>query len=170
VIVLETQRLLLRHMRVDDAPFILELRNTPASLRFIGNQGVNTLEDAKHYILTGPLDMIARLGFGFYIVELKDTGEPIGACGLAKRDFLDDVDIGFNFLERSWGQGYAYEAAAAVRDYARDALDLPRLVATTRVDNHASARLLEKLGLCFEREIMHPDGDRQLRIFALDLS
>lgn len=164
--VLETKRLAIRHMDIDDAPFMLALLNDDAWLRYIGDRGVRTIEDARAYILNGPVDMVARLGFGFHIVELKDTRVPIGICGLAKRDYLDDVDIGFAYLPDYRGAGYAREAAEAVLAHARGVLGLRRIVATTRPDNHDSARLLEKLGLRFERTFVHPDGDRQLKLFA----
>jgi RimJ/RimL family protein N-acetyltransferase len=114
--------------------------------------------------------MYARLGFGLYLVELKEAGRPIGICGLIKRDFLDDVDVGFAFLPRYWGQGYAYEAASAVLTYSREVVGLKRIVAITASDNHRSARLLEKLGLRFERMVGYPGEDQDVRLFAVDLN
>lgn len=166
-IVLQTGRLLVRHMTLDDAPFMLELLNGEAWLRFIGDRGVRTLEDARRYILDGPVEMVRRLGFGFYVVVLKENGCPIGICGLAKRDFLDDVDIGYGFAPAYWGQGYAWEAASAVLAYAQRELGLARIVATVRAGNGASIALLNKLGLRFERMIAHPDGTRDLQLFAI---
>ena len=95
--VLETARLRLRHLRADDSQFILELVNDPDWLRFIGDRGVRTVEDARGYIEKGPMQMYSRLGFGLDLVELKD-GTPIGMCGLIKRATLHDVDIGFAFM------------------------------------------------------------------------
>src|SRR3982751_3973205 len=149
--VLETDRLVLRRMSADDADFMLGLLNDPSWLRFIGDRGVRTREDARAYILKGPVDMYERLGFGIYLTELKEEGVPIGICGLVKRDFLEDVDIGFALLPGFWGQGYAYEAASAVMEHAREALGLKRLVAITNPENPRSVRLLEKLGFSFAR-------------------
>lgn len=168
MIVLQTERLRLRHMTEQDAAFMLGLLNDPAWHRFIGDRGVRTIEGARAYILAGPMDMVARLGFGFYIVERREDGQPIGACGLAKRDYLDDVDIGYAFLPEYGGQGYAIEAARGVLAHARE-LDLKRLVATVRPDNSASIRVLEKLGLRFERTIQAPDPAREVQLFAMDL-
>lgn len=166
--VLETERLNLRWLSADDAAFILGLVNEPAWIQFIGDRGIKTMADARDYILNGPVEMIERLGFGLYLVELKEDGSPIGICGLVKRDFLDDVDVGFAFLPRYWGHGYAYESASAVLAYGREAFGLNRIVAITAVDNHRSIRLLEKLGLCFEGIIWYPNNRKDVRLFALD--
>ena len=167
--VLETDRLNLRWLSTDDAEFILELLNEPSFLRFIGDKGVRTLDDARDYILNGPADMYTRLGFGLYLTELKDGSVPIGICGLLKRDGLEDVDIGFAFLPKFWGRGYAYESAAAVMAYGKTVLGLNRIVAITSPDNYASGRLLEKLGLRFERMIYLSNDAPQVRLFASDL-
>ena len=145
--VLETERLVLRHLVARDAEFILELVNEPAFIRNIGDKGVRSRNDAVGYITTGPMASYAQHGFGLYRVELKDSGVPIGMCGLLKRETLQDVDIGFAFLKRYWGKGYAYEAASAVMRYSRDVLYLPRIVAITAPDNDSSGRVLERFRL-----------------------
>lgn len=167
MLVLQTERLRLRHMAPEDAAFILDLLNGPAFHRFIGDRGVRTVEAARDYILTASGAAPARPGLGFHVVERKDDGCAVGICGLAKRDFLDDVDIGYAFLPQHGGQGYAFEAAQGVLAHAR-ALDLHRLVATVHPENSASIRLLEKLGLRFERMIRVPDTERELQLFAMD--
>jgi len=143
--------------------------NQPSFLRFIGDKGVRTLENARGYILNGPVDMYNRLGFGLYLTELKEGGVPVGICGLIKRDALEDVDIGFAFLPKFWAEGYAYESTSAVMAYGKDVLGLKRIVAITSPDNHASARLLEKLGLRFERMIRLAEDANEVRLFAVDL-
>lgn len=165
--VLETERLVLRRLTVEDAAFMLGLLNEPSWLRFIGDRGVRTLEDARRYLLDGPIAMYERLGFGLYATTLKgEASAPIGICGLVKRDGLEDVDIGFALLPKFWGKGYAHEAAAAVMDYAKSVVGLERVVAITSVDNESSARLLEKIGLRFERMVrLTPDGE-EIRLFA----
>ena len=165
--VIETDRLTLRWLDTDDAQFILELLNDPAFLRFIGDKGVRTLNDAKNYILNGPADMYARLGFGLYLTELKEGEVPIGICGLIKRDTLEDVDIGFAFLPDFRAKGYAHEAAAAVMAYGKEVLNLKRIVAITSPDNQASGKLLEKLGLRFEQMIRLSEGAEEVRLFGL---
>ena len=164
--VLEAERLILRQLSVDDDAFILELVNDPLWLRFIGDRGVRTLDDARDYILKGPVAMYERVGFGLYLVERKSDGVALGICGLIKRDTLDDVDLGFAFLPEYRAQGYAYESAAAVLTYGRSALGLKRIVAITSPDNERSARLLEKLGFNFEKLIRLPNDNEPVKLFA----
>ena len=151
---LETDRLLIQTFSEDDAGFILELLNTPAWLTFIGDRGVRTLEDARQYILNGPIRNYEQFGFGPYRVVLKSSGEPIGMCGLFKRDNLEDMDIGFAYLPEHIGKGYGLEAAKSVMDYARDGLGATRIVGIVNPANVNSIRLLEKLGLRFERSVL----------------
>jgi RimJ/RimL family protein N-acetyltransferase len=167
--VLETNRLILRRLSVDDDAFILELVNDPLWLRFIGDRGVRTLTDARDYILKGPMAMYERVGFGLYLVERKSDGVPLGICGLIKRDALDDVDIGFAFLPEYRAQGYAYESAAAVLAYGRSVLGLKRIVAITSPDNDRSVQLLEKLGFTFEKMIQLPNDREAVKLFASDV-
>ncbi|PFD31246.1 alanine acetyltransferase [Bacillus cereus] len=162
MIVRETERLILRWFDVKDAPFILELVYDPAWIQFIGDKGVRNLEDAKNYILNGPVDMYNKIGFGLYLVERKEDLTPIGMCGLIKRDSLEDVDIGFAFLEKFRSKGYGYESAAAVMEYGRNELGLKRIVAITSIDNADSGKLLEKVGLRFEKIISGSGEDLKL--------
>lgn len=164
--ILETERLVLRRMKVEDAEFIFELVNEAAFIRNIGDKGVRTLEDARNYILNGPVASYAKFGFGLYLVALRETDEAIGICGLLKRDSLEDVDIGFALLEKFRRKGFAYESAAAVMEYGRIALELERIVAITSPDNEASMRVLQKLGLRFEKMIRMPGSDEDTRLFV----
>jgi RimJ/RimL family protein N-acetyltransferase len=168
VTLFETDRLALRHVCTDDAAFMRELVNEPSWLRFIGDRRVRTLEDAESYIARSFQATYERLGFGLYLVELKEDGAAAGICGLVKRDYLDDVDIGFAFLPRYWGKGYAYEAAEATLRHAREALGLARVAAITVPENDSSVRLLERLGMRLERTITPPGEDEKLRLYAID--
>jgi RimJ/RimL family protein N-acetyltransferase len=168
LIVLETDRLVLRRLTLNDAPFIMELVNEPSFLRYIGDRGVRSLQDARRYLLTGPIASYERFGFGLYLIFLKATGDAVGMCGLLKRDTLPDVDVGFALLPGYWRQGYAAEAAAAVLDYGRTRLGLKRIVAITSPDNVASIALLEKLGLKFEALIRLGDDPREVRLLAVN--
>lgn len=149
-----------------DAPFVFDLVNQPSWIQYIGDKGIKTLQDAIRYIENGPVAMYQRVGFGLYAVELKVSGEPIGMCGLIKRDTLPDVDIGFAFLPAFWRNGYAFEAATAVMSYGRTTLALDRIVAILSEGNHRSSHLLEKLGFRFERKVTQPPRDATLLLYA----
>lgn len=164
--ILETNRLTLRELSTDDAGFILELLNDPSFLHNIGDRGVRTREDAIQYLLKGPIDSYSRLGFGLWLVELKDSQVPIGMCGLIKRDTLEDVDIGYAFLPPFWSKGYASESASAVMEYGFKTLGLKRLVAITNPDNAGSIRVLEKIGLRFERRIKLIQDGAEVMLFS----
>ncbi|MBG0964681.1 GNAT family N-acetyltransferase [Bacillus sp. SRB1LM] len=167
MIVLETERLVLRWFDIKDAPFILELVNDPAWIQFIGDKRIKNLDDAKKYILNGPVDMYNKMGFGLYLVERKEDLTPLGMCGLIKRDSLEDVDIGFAFLEKFRSKGYGFESASAVIDYGVQKLGLKRIVAITTIDNIHSGKLLEKIGLQFE-EIISDSGE-DLKLFGYNI-
>jgi ribosomal-protein-alanine N-acetyltransferase len=170
MIVIETPRLTLRRMNTGDAAFMLTLLNEPSFIRNIGDRRVRTIADAQSYIATGPQASYQRFGFGLYVVELKPSGPCIGICGLVKRDTLPEVDIGFAFLPQFWSRGYAFESACAVRDHARDAVGLRRLVAVVDPFNNGSMRVLEKLGFTFERMVRLGDEQKDLKLFGCDLS
>ena len=164
--VLETERLVLRWLEAGDAPFIRELVNEPAWKRHIGDRGVHTLRDAEDFIRRGPGEMYDRLGFSLNLVELKTSAQPIGICGLIKRDSLEDVDLGFALLERFQRHGYAFEAASASLTHGRTELGLTRIVAITSEDNLPSMALLEKLGFAFERLVRLSSEGEELRLYV----
>ncbi len=167
-LVTETQRLQLHRLDTGDAAFILQLVNEPSWLEFIGDKGVRTLDDARAYIANGPVAMYASHGHGLYRVDLKSSGEAIGLCGLIKRDTLADVDIGYAFLPAHWGCGYAEEATRATLAHARDTLGMKRVVAIVTPTNARSIRLLEKIGLRYDRDFEARPGDIT-SLFAADL-
>jgi RimJ/RimL family protein N-acetyltransferase len=163
--VLETDRLILRRLTLSDAEFIYRLVNDPSWLRFIGDKNVHDLEGARRYLREGPLDMYERLGFGMYRVEERDSGQPIGMCGLIKRETLPDVDVGYAFLPEFRGKGYAYEAASAVLDHGHRVFGLKRILAIVSPDNATSIRVLEKAGMKLEGELELRPGD-PVKLFA----
>jgi RimJ/RimL family protein N-acetyltransferase len=164
--VLETDRLLLRRLALEDAGFMLGLLNEASYMRFIGDKGVRTTNDARHYILTGPIASYEQFGFGLYLTALKDSGASIGICGLLKRDNLPNVDIGFAFLPQFWSQGYALEAASGVMAYGRETLGLKRIIAIVSPDNTRSIKLLGKLGFKFERITRWPADGSEIKLYA----
>jgi RimJ/RimL family protein N-acetyltransferase len=168
VIVCESTRLTLRHLDAqNDAAFILRLLNESSFIQNIGDRHVRTLDDARRYIDTGPRAMYAQYGYGLFRTELKETGEPIGMCGLLKRDWLPDPDVGFAFFPQFWSKGYAFESALAVTTWGREHKGLTRIVAITAADNTGSQRVLTKLGLKFARTVRSPEG-QESHLFTPD--
>ena len=166
----ETPRLRLRELTEQDAAFILELVNEPAWLRFIGDRNVHSLEDARGYIARGPVASYAKHGFGLWAVELCASAEPLGMCGLIRRDSLPYADLGFAFLARHRGHGYAREAAVATVALAHESFGLGRLLAITDPDNTASRAVLEDVGFAFEREFTWSENGKQQALYAKDLA
>lgn len=168
MIVLETERLVLRRLEPADAPFILELVNDPDWLTYIGDRGIRTLDDACNYIQGGPMAMYEQRGHGLYLVERKADGVPMGMCGLLKRDSLDDVDLGFALLPAYRGAGYVTEAARATLADGHGRLGLRCIVAIVSPGNAASARVLERVGMRFERAIDAPEDGHALHLYGIE--
>jgi RimJ/RimL family protein N-acetyltransferase len=167
--ILETDRLRLRRLSVDDAEFTLRLLNEPSFIQNIGDRGVRSIEDARAYILKGPVASYEKFGFGLWLIEEKGTGAPVGICGLLKRDVLEDVDIGYALLPEFWSRGYAFESASAVMSYARERLGSNRVLAVVNADNQSSIRLLEKMGFHYDRMIRLSDDAPEIKLFACTL-
>lgn len=165
--IITTSRLTLRLFTLKDTDFLIALLNTPSWLSFIGNRHVYTEEDAIAY-LQNRLIKGYETGFGFYLVALKDTLQPIGMCGFVKRAELEHVDIGFAFLPEYEGKGYAFEAASATLLYGKDMLGLKKVVAIISKDNQRSIKLTEKLGFYFEKIVLMPGEKEEIMMFSND--
>lgn len=163
---LETDRLHISLLTLDDAGLILELLNEPEYIRHIADKGVRDLDGARAYLRDGPLLSYTKHGYGLYRIALKQGDEPIGTCGLIRRDVLEYPDLGYAFLTRHHRRGYASEAGAAVLAYARRELGLVRIVAITALDNAGSIRVLENLGFRQESVIELPDHNAPSRYFV----
>lgn len=162
--ILETERLRLREFNLDDSVFIIELLNSPGWIKYIGDRNVKTEQQAIEYLKNGPLKSYSQNGFGLSLVEMKD-GQPIGMCGILKRDSLENPDIGFAFLPEFTGKGYAYEIASATLYYAINNLQIPKISAITLPQNLNSIRLLEKIGLKCLKSFYLPNSNEELLLF-----
>ena len=166
----ETPRLTLRRLVLDDAAFITRLLNEPSFLANIGDRGVRNVEDARRYLEAGPFAMYDRFGFGLWQVTRRADGAAVGMCGLLKRDNLPDVDLGYAYLPDYWGQGFAFEAAAATLRHAARKFALERVIAVVSPGNHASIRVLKKLDMRLERShSLHP-GEPEVLLYGRRLS
>ncbi len=166
MLVRESERLAIRQMELADAEFIFRQLNEPSWFRFIGDRGVRNIEDARRYIKERVFEQYRTLGFGLNTVWLKASDEPVGICGLVKRENLPDPDLGFALLEAHWGKGYAAEATTAVLAHAQEVLRIPRLLAIAAPTNERSARLLMKLGFKLQEQVhITPEG-QVLKLYA----
>lgn len=169
MIILETERLVLRQLTPDDAEFMFQLLNDPSFITNIGDRNIRTLDDARAYIQKGPVQSYAKNRFGLDLIVLKETEEPVGICGLIRREGLEDVDIGYALLPKFWSRGYALEAARAMKAYASDVIGLKRLVAIVDPANERSVRVLEKIGLQYEKMIRLSADDIDLKLYGAQL-
>jgi RimJ/RimL family protein N-acetyltransferase len=164
--VIVTERLLMREVRRADAPFVLEFLTDAKVLRYIGDRGIRTVEGSEAYIEEKIRGSYREHGYGMWLVVERSSDRAVGMCGLVNREFLEDVDVGYGFLQAHAGQGFATEAAAAVMAYAHRSLAISRLVAITSIENDASIRVLEKLGLQFDSIIEFPGDPDGARLFV----
>ena len=163
---LETARLTLRRFELDDAPFVVTLLNDPSFISNIGDRGVRSIEDAHRYLREGPMAMYERFGFGLWHVARKADGAPVGTCGLLKRDYLPDPDVGYAFLPEYRGMGFAVEAAEATLAHGARKFAMKRVLATVITGNQPSIRVLGKLGMEFERVLDGKPGEAEVRLYG----
>ena len=166
----ETNRLFISKITLNDAKFFMDLVNSPNWLKYIGDRKVKTIKDAKSYLKNGTLKSYTDHGFGFYKLQHKETGKkPIGICGLVKREQLEDVDIGFALLPEYEGKGFGYEASVEILKLAKEKFNIDRIIAITLPTNTSSIKLLEKLGLSFEKNINPFEEGKELLLFSKTL-
>jgi RimJ/RimL family protein N-acetyltransferase len=167
--VIETERLNLREMSEADAEFVFEILNDPGFVRFVGDRGVRTHEAAARYINERFVESYRQNGFGLWLVETKDEKARAGICGLINRGALPGIEVGYAFLPPFRSKGYAFEAASAATVYARDVLRLSRLYAIVNPDNAVSIRVLEKLGMSYERPVRLTGEESDVSLFSTEL-
>lgn len=168
-IILNTKRLILREAELSDSNFFFDLLNSAKWLKYIGDRGIKTLDDAETYINDKLIKSYKINGFGLYVYELKESLLPIGICGFIKRNYLDSVDIGFALLPEYERQGYTYEISDAVMKFGRETLGLNEIVAITTEDNIASQQLLKKLGFGFKSYITEPETNEKLLLYSSEV-
>jgi len=165
-IIAETERLRIEPFTRADGPFMLRLMNEPSYIENIADRGIRSVADAADYLEKGPLASYREHGFGLWRTSLRTGGPAMGMCGLLKRDFLKDVDIGYAFFPEYCGQGYAFEAATAVLRQARTRFGLGRVVAIVNADNRPSQKLLSRLGFRYEENMQMPDDGAMVRRYG----
>jgi ribosomal-protein-alanine N-acetyltransferase len=164
--ILSTVRLQLREIEDGDAAFLLQLLNTRDFIRNIGDRRVRTLDDSRRYIDSNIRASYRQHGMGLWVVEDRTSHELLGLCGLLKREALEHPDVGYAFLPAAFGCGFATEAAGACLQHGRSALGLATICAIVSAHNKASIRVLEKIGLHYQREIPGTEPGQMLQLFA----
>lgn len=164
----ETERLIMRPMSLEDGEFILHLYNRPKFIKYIGDRNLKTVSDAQNYIKSRFLPQFEKLGFGNYVIITKEGHHKIGGVGIFEREGLDIVDIGFSLLDEFEGKGYAYEAALKVKSIGMNDFGLQKISAITAKDNFSSQKLIEKLGLKFQKFVNIPDDPQELMYYETE--
>ena len=162
---LETERLQLRRVTLDDADLMLAIWNDPAFVRYVGDRGVRNIEQARNAVKSSALRLYAEFGYGPYVVMQKADNARIGICGLFRREHLDEPDIGFALLPDYCGKGLAGEAAFAVLAHSRDDLGLETITAIVSPENESSIALIRKLGLSFAGMITMPGEEQEICLY-----
>jgi RimJ/RimL family protein N-acetyltransferase len=155
-------------MSLEDKELIFELYNRPKFIQYIGDRNIKTLEDAEDYIRNRFIPQIERLGYGNYLVMTKEGNNKIGGVGIFEREGLDVVDIGYSLLEEFEGKGYAYEAAQKVKSIGMEEFGLSKISAIISKDNVSSQKLIEKLGLKFQKHVTLPGEDEELNYYETE--
>lgn len=166
--IFETERLLIRPTSEADGDLIYQLMNTPKFVKFVGDRGIHSIENAQHYIQTKMLPQLHNLGYSSYSLITKATGYKIGTCGLYDREGLNGIDIGFGLLPTYEGQGYAYEAASAVLKAAFETFKIKEIKAITAKTNLASQGLLKKLGVAQIGTTILPNESEVLLLYQIN--
>lgn len=164
----ETERLILKPTDEEDAAFILQLFNTPQWLRYIGDRNLRSLKDARNYISERIRPQFKSHGFSTYTVIGKQHAQKMGTCGLYDREGIAGIDIGFAFLPRFEGYGFAFEASNRLKCAAFDHFGLTRLSAITTECNLRSQKLLTRIGLKAVGTTRLPDDSKELILYRLE--
>lgn len=157
---IKTERLSLRPVSESDAPFLFELMTSDSWIKNIGDRGIKTLDDAKFYASNNLIKSYTTNGYGLYVVCLE--ANPIGLCGLVKRDYLPLPDLGFALLDSYVGKGYIQESGKAILEVAFSDLKFEKILAITSQENSASQSTLTKLGFENKGTMESPEGLKML--------
>ena len=166
--ILETERLILQLVNIEDAEFILELYNSPNFIKFIGDRNLRTVKAAENYIKEKFLPHVDKYGFGSFVISRKSDRKKIGNVGIYMRDGLNAPDIGFSFLPEFEGKGFGFEASKKLMEVAFSEFDLKKISAITTKENISSQKLIEKLGLKYQSIVNLPDDPEDLLYYETE--
>jgi RimJ/RimL family protein N-acetyltransferase len=163
---LQTERLELRRFTLEDAEAYFPLVSDPAVLRYTGEKPLRSLDSVRELLASRPLRDYAVHGYGRMACVEKSSQRLVGFCGLKYLEDLQETDIGYRFLPECWGMGYATESAQMIMQHGARKLGLSRVIGLVEPENIGSVRVLEKLGLAFESEVMLEDHPDKLLLYA----
>ena len=164
--IIDTPHLLLRPFTVDDAQAYWPLVHLPEVVRYTGDTPMASVDDVRAMIATRPLRDYAVHGYGRMACIEKSSGRLVGFSGLKYIDDLQETDIGYRFLPDCWGKGYATESARALMQQGRAQHGLQRIIGLVMPANVASSRVLDKLGLAYERMLGPEEGHGEMALYA----
>lgn len=144
--ILESERLIIKEVEVSEAPFYFELFNDPDWIKYINDKGLKSVEETEIYLKDILVKNEKLNGLGFFSVLLKETNEFIGMSSALQREKLDFVDVGYAFLPKARGKGYASEATLLMMDYIKEKFQQEKVLAFTVPENEKSQQLLKRLG------------------------
>ena len=147
-IILQTPRLILRQFTEADAPLILSLNSDPEIVKYIHEPTLKTVEHAQE-ILNNIILPQYQNNLGRWAIHTKNNMDFIGWCGLKYRPELDEIDLGYRLMQKAWGHGYATEAAQASLEHGFNELNLKLITGRAHIENLASIKVLEKIGMDF---------------------
>ena len=147
---IETERLLLRKITLDDKKHLFKLHSNPDVQKYTGETVVESIEEIEKAIQTRINDY-EKYGFGRWATFLKNGMQFVGWAGLAYLPEFDEIDLGYRFLPKFWGSGLATEASHAILTYGFDKLELNKIIAIAMKENKASIRVMEKVGMEFDK-------------------
>lgn len=162
----QTERLRIRKHILSDALFIFELLNSRGWIENIGERNVKSIEDAETYLNDKIISEYESIGYSMYAIELLSTGKIIGQCGVMKRPYLEHPDIGYALLEPHWNKAYASEACRGLVVFAKEVLQIEKLMGFVDKNNKASARILEKVGMQFVKDFYLENDDTKLSLYS----
>ena len=162
----ESERLFMRPTNTEDSHFIYALMTSPKWFKFIGDRNLSGVQDAVNYISTKMFPQLLKLGFGNYTVIRKEDQEKLGTVGVYDREGLEGLDIGFAFLPEFEQKGYAIESAQALKEFIKTEFGITYLKGITNKENAASQKLLLKLGLSFQKNIILTEEADEVMLFS----
>ena len=163
-----TDRLVLRRFTLDDAAQYLPLVAMPEIIRYTADRPLQSVREAAALLASHPIRDYERFGYGRMACIEKSSGRLVGFSGLKFLEDMDETDIGYRFLPDCWGKGYATESAAAIMARQPARLGLSRIIGLVEPENTGSVRVLEKLGMRFEKRIADA-AHGELDVYAVDL-